>query len=125
MSVTINQSAPNGSDSNGYIAHDSDAKGHAIIAYMLLIAGLFTAIPMLIGAIWAMVKKGDAKGTIYHSHYCNATRTFWWTLLWTILGCILAGVGIGLVILAAVWVWAFYRLVNGFAKITSDQPYPL
>lgn len=125
MSVIINQSAPNDSTQNGSTALDSDAKSHAIIAYMLLIAGLFTAIPMLFGAIWAIYKKGDARGTIYHSHYCNATRTFWWTLFWTVLGCILAGIGIGLLMLAGAWVWAFYRLVNGFAKITSDQAYPL
>ena len=125
MSVIINQSAPGSSNPAGSSTIEGDAKGHAIVAYMLLIAGLFTAIPMLFGAIWAMVKKKGALGTIYHSHYCNATRTFWWTLFWTILGCILAGVGIGLLMLAGVWVWAFYRLVNGFAKITSDVAYPL
>jgi len=125
MSVVINQSAPNSSNTGGSVSHDSDSKTHAIIAYMLIITGLFTAIPMIIGAIWAMVKKSNAQGTIYHSHYCNATRTFWWTLFWTVLGCVLAGIGIGLLMLAGVWVWAFYRMVNGFAKITSDQPYPL
>ena len=107
------------------VSPDSDAKTHAIAAYVLLIFGLFTAIPMLFGAVWAMIKKSDSAGTVYYSHYCNATRTFWWTLLWTIIGCILSVVVIGYGILAAVWIWAFYRLVNGFAKITSDIPYPL
>jgi uncharacterized membrane protein len=125
MSVIINQSSPGNNSTDQSIHYDSGIKSHAIVAYVLLIAGLFTAIPILIGAVWAMVKKSSAIGTIYHSHYVNATRTFWWTLFWTILGCILAPVGIGLLMLGGVWVWAFYRLVKGFAEITSDQAYPL
>jgi len=120
MSRIIDQTAPN--QLNGEYG---EAKTHAIISYLLLIIGLFTAIPMLIGAIWAMVKKGSAKGTIYHSHYCNATRVFWWTLAWTIIGCITIFILIGYLIFAITWVWALYRLINGFAKIMADQPYPL
>ena len=108
---------------NNLTATDSDAKTHAIIAYCLLLVGLFTAIPMLVGAIWAMVKKSDAAGTLYHSHYRNAIRTFWWSLLWTIIGMILTIAIVGYLILAVTWVWAFYRLVKGFVKITSDEAY--
>ena len=115
MSTTIHQTT----------IDNSDAKTHAIVSYVLLIIGLFTAIPMLFGGIWAMVKRGDALGTIYHSHFTNAIRTFWWTLAWTIIGFILIVIGVGYLILCATWLWALYRIVNGFAKITSDVAYPL
>jgi len=110
---------------NQTVSYDNDSKTHAIIAYMLLLIGLFTAIPLLIGAIWAMVKKKSALGTVYHSHYVNATRVFWWTLFWTIVGAVLIFVLIGYAVLGLVWLWALYRVINGFAKITSDLPYPL
>lgn len=108
---------------NSLPATDSNAKTHALIAYCLLLVGLFTAIPMIIGAIWAMVKKSDAAGTLYHSHYRNAIKTFWWSLLWTVIGMILTVALVGYLILVVTWVWAFYRLVKGVARITSDEPY--
>jgi uncharacterized membrane protein len=110
---------------NTAISYENGIKTHAIIAYVLLLVGLFTAIPLLIGAIWAMVKKKSARGTLYHSHYMNATRVFWWTVFWSIIGFLLVFVLIGYAILGLVWLWALYRVVDGFAKITSDLAYPL
>ena len=115
----------NSSINNTSTVGDSQRREHALIAYILLTIGLFTAIPVLIAAIWAMIKKGDSYGTIYHSHLVNTTRVFWWSLLWTIIGCLTLVIGIGFLVLAATWVWAFYRTVNGLAKVLGDQAYPL
>ena len=105
--------------------NDGESKTHAIISYVWLALGLFTGIPMIIGGIWSMVKRKSAIGTIYHSHYSNSIRIFWWSLLWTIVGGVLVFVVVGWAILAIAWLWALYRVVDGFAKITSDTPYPL
>lgn len=107
------------------LSRGGDAKTHAMVAYFLMVLGLFTAIPILLGAIWAMVKKKAARGTIYHSHYVNATRTFWWSIFWTVLGCIFLVAGIGVIMLGITWLWVLYRLIRGLATITSDEVYPL
>lgn len=106
-------------------ANEGNAKSHALIAYVLLGIGLFTGIPILFAAIWAMFKRRDARGTIYHSHYTNTIRVFWWTVFWSIVGIILLVALVGWGILSILWLWALYRLVNGVAKILADQPYPL
>ena len=111
--------------SNHISSDSSDAKTHALVAYILILVGMFTAIPMLIGAVWAMVKRRDALGTIYHSHYTNAIRVFWYTVAWTIVGVILVFVVVGYAVLAIVWIWALYRLINGLVKISADDVYPL
>ena len=111
--------------SNHISSDSSDAKTHALVAYILILVGMFTAIPMLIGAVWAMVKRRDALGTIYHSHYSNAIRVFWYTVAWTIVGAILIFAVVGYAILALVWLWALYRLINGLVKISADEGYPL
>ena len=103
----------------------SEYKGHALASYILLAIGLFTAIPLLFGAIWAMIQKSGAYGTIYHSHLVNATRVFWWSLFWTIIGAIFMVVGIGILVWCVTWLWVLYRVVNGLVKVLSDQPYPL
>ncbi len=107
------------------LVNSSDSKTHALVSYLLLALGLFTAIPMLFGGIWAMIKRSSALGTIYHSHYTNAIRTFWWTLFWTIVGLISVFILIGYAVLGITWLWALYRLVMGFSKILADEPYPL
>ena len=104
---------------------DNEPKTHALIAYILMTIGLLTAIPILFGALWAMIKRKDAAGTVYHSHYTNAIRTFWWSLLWTIIGGILVLVLVGYVVLGLVWLWIGYRMINGMVKLLDDKPYPI
>lgn len=99
------------------------AKRHVLISYSLMVIGLFTAIPMVLGAVWAFVKRKNYVGTVFHSHYSNAVRVFWWSVVWTIVGAILSSIVIGYAILAIAWLWALYRLVNGMAKAIEDQPY--
>jgi uncharacterized membrane protein len=36
-----------------------------------------------------MVKKGEARGTIFEDHYSNIVKTFWWGLGLSIIGFIL------------------------------------
>ena len=106
-------------------SNSSENKSHVLVSYILLAIGLFTAIPLLIGAIWAMIKKSGAYGTIYHSHLVNATRVFWWSLFWSIIGALLIAVGVGYLIWCVAWLWVLYRVVNGLAKVLSDEPYAL
>ena len=110
---------------NATVISGNEAKGHAIIVYALIGIGLFTGVPILIGAVWAMVKRRGALGTIYHSHYTNAIRVFWWGLFWSVIGCILLVAVIGVPILISAWLWSLYRVINGLSKVLSDQPYPL
>jgi len=105
--------------------NSGEYKTHALISYILLALGLFSAIPLLFGAVWAMIQKKGAYGTIYHSHLVNATRVFWWSLFWCIVGAIFAVAGIGFLIWAITWLWVLYRVVDGLVKILDDQPYPI
>lgn len=106
-----------------FSARDEAAKAHALIAYGLMVIGLFTGIFWIIGAIWAMVKKEDAIGTRFEDHYSNVIKIFWWGLGLSILGFLLAFVIIGYFVLFVVWIWSIYRVVKGLARITSNQAY--
>ena len=102
---------------------DDAAKTNALIAYGLMAVGFFTGIFWIIGAVWAMVKKSDAKGTMFEDHYTNIIKTFWWGLGWTILGLFLLLLLVGYFILFAVWIWSIFKVVKGLAKITSNKAY--
>lgn len=102
---------------------DDAAKTSALIGYVLMILGMFTGVFWLIGAIWTMVKRNEAEGTLFEDHYTNIISTFWWVLGLSIVGFILAFFIVGYFVLFVVWVWSIYRIINGLAKITSNKPY--
>ena len=77
----------------------------------------------LVGLIINYVKRDDAAGTLYQSHFDWQIRTFWWGLLWGVLGFILIfALGLGLIVLFVAWVWAIYRVVKGWLKLTEGKP---
>lgn len=114
---------PEGSEEEESLQRVVDARNNALIAYISMTIGIFTGIFWIIGAIWAMVKKDDAKNTLYYEHYTNLISTFWWGLLWTVIGTITWVFIIGGFILFAAWIWTIYRVIKGLALITSNKPY--
>ena len=102
---------------------DDAAKTNALIAYAMMVAGLFTGVLWIVGAVWAMVKKDEAKGTLFEDHYINITSTFWWGLGIWIIGFITVFFVVGYFILLGVWVWSIYRVIKGLARITSNKAF--
>lgn len=98
----------------------------ATAVYALQALSFFFGVTALVAVIINYVKREDAAGTVYANHFDWQIRTFWWGLLWTVLGAILIlALGLGLVVLFAAWVWAIYRVVKGWLKLTEGKPvYP-
>lgn len=96
-----------------------------------LIAPLFGLVGIA-AIIVAYVKRDDAAGTWVASHLRWLIRTFWWSLLWAVIGgLILITLGlilIGIPIAFAVWIvdtlWVFYRLIRGFLLFQQNRPVP-
>jgi uncharacterized membrane protein len=101
------------------------SSGFPLIAPLMGIIGI-------IAIIFAYVKRGDAAGTWLASHYRWLIRTFWFSLLWGIVGAVifvlLAIIVIGLVVGYAIWVattiWVMYRLIRGYVLFKDSQPVP-
>jgi uncharacterized membrane protein len=70
------------------------------------------------------VKKDDATGTWLESHIRWQIRTFWFGLLWGVIGGVLSLVLIGFVVLFADAVWIIYRIVKGWLNLTENRPVP-
>ena len=101
------------------------SSGFPLIAPLMGLVGF-------IAIILAYVKRGDAAGTWLASHYRWLIRTFWFSLLWGIIGAVifvlLAIIIIGLFIGYAIWVattiWVLYRLIRGYVLFNASQPVP-
>jgi uncharacterized membrane protein len=68
------------------------------------------------------VKKEDVAGTILESHFRWQIRTFWFGLLWAVLGGATFVLVVGWFILFADLVWFIYRIVKGWLRLNENKP---
>jgi uncharacterized membrane protein len=93
------------------------------VVYGLQALSFAFGVTALIGLVINYIKREDVAGTLYQSHFDWQIRTFWWGLVWGVLGFILMfAFGLGLIVLFVAWVWAIYRVVKGWLKLTEGKP---
>lgn len=109
------------SSAGGGPAGNSSLKTVATAVYALQVAAFFVGITALIGVIIAHIKIGDARGTWLESHFRWQIRTFWYSVLWGIVGAILLTVMIGYLVLIGVVVWVIYRIVKGWLRLIDGK----
>jgi uncharacterized membrane protein len=89
--------------------------------YALYAASIINGLTALIGVIIAYVKRSEAAGTWLESHYEWQIRTFWWGLLFMVIGGVTAFVMIGFLIMFAAGVWVIYRVVKGWVRLNQSR----
>ncbi len=95
------------------------------VVYGLLGLGLLLGwFPAIIGVILNYVKQEDVQGSWLESHFRWQIRTFWWGLLWAVIGFITWLIFIGWFILIADAVWILYRVIKGWLNLNDNKPMP-
>lgn len=97
-----------------------------IVGASTVIGGFVGSLPSIIAVILSYVKRGGARDTWAASHYRWQIRTFWFALLWLLLGLFLIvtllGAPVGMGMLALVTVWLIYRIGRGWMRLFDRQP---
>ncbi|CAN0618098.1 conserved protein of unknown function [Burkholderia multivorans] len=75
----------------------------------------------LIAIIINYVKRADAAGTPYDVHFEWQIRTFWRALIAYVIGIALLVVGVGFLVLGAVWIWTLYRIIKGWLYLNDNK----
>jgi len=97
-------------------------KNVTMTVYALQALSFIWGLPAIVGLVINYVKRDDARGTLYESHFDWQIRTFWWGLVWALIGGVLAVLLVGFVVMLVAWVWMIYRVVKGWLKLTEGQP---
>jgi uncharacterized membrane protein len=93
------------------------------VLYGLYAAFWFTGgVSMLIAVIINYVKRDDVVGTPYQAHFDWQIRTFWWALLWAVVGGLLVFALVGFAVLWALAVWVLYRVIKGWLYLHDNKP---
>jgi uncharacterized membrane protein len=94
-------------------------------ASLLFTLGAFSWIPLIID----YVKRDDAAGTFVHSHFQWQIRSFWWYLIWVIVGGVffftIIGIPVAYLAWGLAWLWKAYRLIKGLLDLDANKPMPV
>ncbi|CAN5465854.1 membrane protein [soil metagenome] len=89
--------------------------------YAMQACSFVLGITALVGVIINYVKLDDVRGTWLESHFSWQIRTFWWALLWTIVGFLTLIVFVGFFVLTANAIWVIYRIVKGWLRLNEQR----
>ena len=114
---------------DGYASRqDRRLKNAALVAWISYAVGLATSwITGPIGFIIALVKRDDARGTPYASHFdallkagilCFVGYTLGWILVVTVIGAV-----IGVPLLIATWIYNVFVVVKGLLRLLDGRGY--
>ena len=120
--VATDQAAPQESAGNDNPeAETTDQAKYAHIVYALHAVGFFIGLTFFAAVILNYVKKDDITDPVVASHFRWQIRTFWFALLWTVIGTILSMVLIGFIVLGINALWMLYRLIKGWMRLSDKK----
>jgi uncharacterized membrane protein len=104
------------------MATEQQNKDITQIIYGLYAASLVVGITSIVAIILNYVKRDEVAGTMFESHFRWQIRTFWFGLLWSVIGVITAFIVVGFFVLIAAGIWFIYRIVIGWLRLSEGKP---
>ena len=91
-----------------------------------IIGGFIGSVPSIIAVIINYLKRSGARGSWAASHFRWQIRTFWFALLWLVVGVLLIvtviGAPLGLGLLIVLTLWLVYRIARGWLRLLDKRP---
>ena len=101
---------------------ERSAKNIATIIYALYAVSFMVGITAIAAIMMNYIKKDDVVGTFLESHFRWQIRTFWFGLLWAVIGGITTLILVGWLILFINGLWLLYRIVKGWLNLNDNKP---
>lgn len=107
----------------GAVASSSDQSDRKLaqLVYILQAIGIFIGLTFIAGVIINYIKRGEMTTELGKSHTRWQIRTFWFSLLWMVIGSVLAVVVVGYFIVLANLVWVIYRICRGWLRLNDGK----
>jgi uncharacterized membrane protein len=97
-----------------------------VFSAAFVVTAFVTGIPSIVAVIINYVKRHEARGTYLDSHFRWQIRTFWFALLWMVVGGLLFVTLVGIPVAFVVWIgtglWTIYRVVRGWLALKDRMP---
>jgi uncharacterized membrane protein len=93
-----------------------------MIVYALQALSFLVGFSCIAGVIINYIKQKDVEGTWLASHFRWQIRTFWFSLLFYVIGIATFILLIGIIILIATTIWYIYRIAKGWIYLNDNKP---
>ena len=103
---------------------EKSLKTLTMVVYALQAVGFIVAITWIVAVVINYVKKEEVAGSWLESHFRWQIRTFWFGLLWGVVGAVLLLVLVGYAVWVAAGIWVIYRIVKGWLYLNDGKALP-
>jgi uncharacterized membrane protein len=100
---------------------DARNKKYVFAVYILQALSFVLVVTSVIGLIINYIKDEDVRGSWLESHFRWQKRTFWYGLLWTVLGTLTTTLVIGWLVLGILTFWLIYRIARGWIYLVDGK----
>ena len=115
----------------GTLSNESEStfRNYALLVHGLYILSIFFFLPALVGVVIAYLKRGEAKDSIYHSHFVYAIRTFWMMIILSFVAGLMLVASVFIlplvllvILVIPVFIWSMIRLIKPMMKALERKP---
>jgi uncharacterized membrane protein len=100
---------------------EAELKKYAFLVYILQAISFVLLITAVVGVIINYIKDDDVRGGWLESHFRWQKNTFWYGLLWLVLGTLTTGLLIGWLVLGVTTFWLIYRIAKGWIYLADNK----
>ena len=97
-----------------------------VLTAAFIVTMFVSGFPSIVAVIVNYVKRNEARGTYLESHFRWQIRTFWFAVVWVLVGLVFFVTIIGFFIGWAIWIatglWVIYRVVRGWLALKDRMP---
>ena len=115
MNINLNDSAANNQQ------NEKELRQFVFIAYILQAVFFLFVVTPIFALIINYIKKDDLINSRYHTHYRWQQNTFWFGLLWLILGIMTHIFFVGYVVIFFLTFWYIYRIAKGWIYLSDGK----
>ncbi|MDP2026860.1 hypothetical protein [Sulfuriferula sp.] len=99
-----------------------------LLTPMFIVTAFLTGWPSILAVILNYIKRNEASGTYLESHFRWQIRTFWFALLWVLVGWMLVftlvGIPVAFMLAMGVGIWVLYRVARGWLTLNDKLAIP-
>jgi uncharacterized membrane protein len=102
---------------------------NGVLTSAFVVTAFLSGWPSILAVILNYIKRDATRGTYLESHFRWQIRTFWFALLWLVIGAILVvtiiGIPLAWIIAVVVGLWVLYRMIRGLIQLMDREAMPV
>ncbi len=102
---------------------------NGVLTSAFVVTAFLSGWPSILAVVLNYVQRDATRGTYLESHFRWQIRTFWFALLWLLIGAALVvtivGIPLAWIMVTVVGLWVLYRMLRGLARLMDQEAMPV